>query len=273
MTVFISYRHSDTDGEARAIYDRVAEQFGADQVFFDVESRHPGADLVEKVRSALARCNRVVVVIGRTWLTAKGPDGVRRVDDPDDVVRIEVAAALRDHRTKVVPVLVQQASMPGRHELPEDIRELSGREAIEVSSTHWKLDMDRLMEALDGGGNPPPPPTPSSAPLRTAIEGHWVVEIRNSVGQVQLMDLSIEKGVLGRRRFHATNKVGPPWSAEGKWEVLPEGQVVLDGIQTTPYPFPQQGPYQAYVTFSEVTTNRFVGSTFAGESITWQRTR
>ena len=270
MTVFVSYRHSDAEGEARAIYNYIAERLGTDHVFLDVERSQPGANLVEKVRTALKGCNKVVVVIGPKWLTAEGPDGDRRLDHPNDLVRMEVAAALRNPSIEVFPVLVQDASMPAQQELPADISTLNGREAIEVTATHWKLDMDRLVKALGVVAPPPLPPRPS---LRDVIEGHWVVEIRNPSGQVQLMDLSMEKGVLGRRRFHGKNKVGPPWSAEGKWEVLPEDKLVLDGTQTMSYPFPQQGVYQAYVTFLEVAQSHLVGSTFAGESITWQRAR
>jgi hypothetical protein len=72
-----------------------------------------------------------LAVIGPNWLDVKDESGVRRLDNPDDFVTIEIAAALaRDIR--VIPVLVDNARMPKADKLPESIRPLVRRNAVEV---------------------------------------------------------------------------------------------------------------------------------------------
>jgi len=89
-------------------------------VFIDVASIEPGVDFAEVITRAVGSCDVLLAVIGPGWLTAPDEAGQRRLDDPDDLVRLEVEAALaRDVR--VIPVLVEDATMPRRKDLPEDL--------------------------------------------------------------------------------------------------------------------------------------------------------
>jgi hypothetical protein len=273
MPVFLSYRRSDSGGDTRAIYEELGDYLGRDEVILDVELRQPGQDYVEKIRSVLARCEFVCVVIGPSWLSA-GPDGERRIDAADDTVRFEVEMAL-DSDATVIPVLVRDARMPTRAELPAEIEALAHREAVEISDSRFDYDIQRLVNALGGERTAtvaaPPTPPPASATLDSVLEGAWVVEIRNPFGQVQVMDLQLAKG-WGGQQFQARNKMGPPWAAQGNWEILPGGQqLIMRGVQNAQYPFPQSGPYEAYVTFTSITPQRLTATTPANENITWQR--
>jgi hypothetical protein len=124
--VFVSYRRQESSHLAGRLYDRLADRFGEGQVFIDVDTIEPGVDFAEEISSAVAACEVLLAVIGPTWLTAVNELGRRRLDDPDDIVRLEIEAALaRDVR--VIPILVDGAVMPGRDDLPESLAGLARR--------------------------------------------------------------------------------------------------------------------------------------------------
>jgi len=109
--VLISYRREDTAGHAGHLYDILVEHFGSAQVFRDVDTIAPGDDFVEIIEKSIGTADVLVALIGREWLSAANPDGRRRLDDPDDFVRLELGKAL-ERNVRVVPVLVQGRS-PG----------------------------------------------------------------------------------------------------------------------------------------------------------------
>src|SRR3954454_3717472 len=105
--IFISYRRTDAAGHAGRLYDRLVDRFGQASVFKDLDSMEPGADFVEVIQETVARCDALIAVIGRDW-TAAEQGGSRRLDDPEDWVRLEIANALT-RKIRVVPVLVAGA--------------------------------------------------------------------------------------------------------------------------------------------------------------------
>ncbi len=145
--IFVSYRRDDTSGYAGRLYDELVERFGPSRVFRDIETIPVGSDFVEVIQSGLGSCRALVAVIGKDWLTCLDADGNRRLDDPADVLRLEVAQAL-ERGILVVPVLVERATMPPASRLPEDLQALSSRNALEISDDRWKHDNDRLEEVL-----------------------------------------------------------------------------------------------------------------------------
>jgi tetratricopeptide (TPR) repeat protein len=147
MHIFINYRRDDSIGMAGRLYDRFAQTFGRDKLFMDVDHIPAGVDFVEYLNSRVAECKVILVVIGVNWLSAKDESGDRRLDSPDDFVAIEIAAALaRDIR--VIPVLVNGASMPKVSELPEPLKPLARRQAVEVRDVHFRRDADALVETI-----------------------------------------------------------------------------------------------------------------------------
>ena len=87
-------------------------------------------------------------MIGRQWLTAPDASGRRRLDNPDDLVRLEIEAAL-GRNIRVIPALVQDAEMPSSDALPESLGALSRRNALELSDARWRYDIDRLSQLLE----------------------------------------------------------------------------------------------------------------------------
>jgi tetratricopeptide (TPR) repeat protein len=155
--VFISYRRADSDYPAGWLFERLAEHFGRDRVFKDVDSLEPGDDFVEVITAALSSCSVLVAVIGKRWLTITDEHGRRRLDDPSDFVRLEIEAALsRDVR--IVPVLVDRAGMPRSADLPPGLQPLARRQAIELSP--HSFDTSALMRVLDVAMSASPAPVP-----------------------------------------------------------------------------------------------------------------
>ena len=91
--IFISYRRDDSAGHTGRIHDRLLEHFGADDLFIDVDAIEPGLDFVHVVQEAVNACDELIAVIGREWLDITGAGGGRRLDDPQDLVRVEIATA------------------------------------------------------------------------------------------------------------------------------------------------------------------------------------
>ena len=109
--LFISYRREDTAPYAGRLYDRLAAHFGDDQVFIDIDQIEPGDDFVEAINRKVGACEIAIVLIGPSWLRVTDASGKRRLDDNDDLVRMEIVAALQ-RNIRVIPVLVGEAHMP-----------------------------------------------------------------------------------------------------------------------------------------------------------------
>jgi hypothetical protein len=144
--VFISYRRGETSGQARALHDRLAQRFGADRVYMDVDSIALGADFVQNIEQALNSSSAVLVLIGRDWMGQGG--GERPFDDPTDFIRLEVGTALA-LGVPTIPILVERASMPTSAELPEELRPLARRHALELENSRWEYDVSRLVTAVE----------------------------------------------------------------------------------------------------------------------------
>jgi TIR domain len=146
--IFISYRREETAYPAGWLYDRLAARFADDQVFKDVDSIELGDDFVEVITGAVGSCDVLLALIGDRWLTVTDEDGHRRLDDPNDFVRLEIEAALT-RNVRVIPILVEGARMPRVSELPPSLARLVRRQALELSPARFDFDTGRLLKVLD----------------------------------------------------------------------------------------------------------------------------
>jgi hypothetical protein len=146
--IFMSYRREDSDYPAAWLYERLASHFSGNQVFKDVDSIELGDDFVEVVTTAVGRCDVLLALIGKRWLTVSEENGRRRLDDPDDFVRVEIEAALA-RNVRVIPVLVEGARMPRAEELPASLAKLTRRHALELSPSRFDFESQRLLSVLD----------------------------------------------------------------------------------------------------------------------------
>ena len=147
--IFISYRREDSAGHAGRLFDRLRERFGRDRVFLDVVGIQAGVDFVETIDKAVGSCDVLLAVIGREWLSCADKHGRRRLDDPNDFIRAEISAALK-RNVRVVPVLVENAEMPPTDELPEELKRLTRRQAVELRDSRWDADVEDLIAVLEG---------------------------------------------------------------------------------------------------------------------------
>ena len=146
--IFVSYRRQETSGIAGRLHDRLAEHFGARRVFIDVDSIEPGLDFAESIERAVDASEVLLAVIGPQWLTTTDEVGHRRLDDSEDVVRLEIEAALR-RGIRVIPLLVEGARMPRRQELPESLGSLAHRHGLALRHESFHDDSARLLKTLD----------------------------------------------------------------------------------------------------------------------------
>lgn len=146
--IFISYRREATAGHAGRLYDAIGSRFGERNVFMDVDLA-PGIDFVEQITEAVGACDALLVVMGPTWATTLDDRGHARLADPNDYVRLELETALRRPDVRVIPLLVAGASMPDPDDLPESMRTLARRNALELSDLRWRDDVRRLVSTLD----------------------------------------------------------------------------------------------------------------------------
>jgi hypothetical protein len=144
--IFLSYRRNDSADVSGRIYDRLAARFGEENLFKDVDSIPLGADFREYIDAMIKESAVVLVVIGNDWLGRSGSDPAqKRIDDPRDFVRLEVAVALQ-RNVNIIPLLVRRAQMPGEEELPEELKPLAYRNGISIRpDPDFNNDIDRLM--------------------------------------------------------------------------------------------------------------------------------
>lgn len=141
--IFISYRRSDAAGHAGRLFDWMLARGRPGGVFTDVSAIAPGGDFANAIDAALARCEFMLVVIGRDWAAALEA----RSGDANDWVRIEIEHALKAG-LRIVPVLVGGATLPAASQLPRSLKPLRRLQAIELSDSKWESDRELLWRAL-----------------------------------------------------------------------------------------------------------------------------
>lgn len=143
--VFVSYRRDDSDFYVDYLFASMLAEVPEVLIFRDSDTLKPGMVYAEKIEETIAACDILLSVIGKKWAGAKS--GSRRLDSPDDWVRLEVAAALRQKKT-VIPCLVGGARMPTKAEVPAELEGLIVRHAVTLSQNDLRRDARVLMDTL-----------------------------------------------------------------------------------------------------------------------------
>ena len=145
--IFISYRREDSAAWAGRLSDRLSARFPQSHIFMDVDM-DLGIDFVEEIEKNVGACDVLIVVIGRHWLSSADEEGRRRLDNPEDFVRLEIGTALK-RGIRVIPVLVEGALMPQSGQLPDDLKLLARRNALNISHDRFRADAERLNGAVE----------------------------------------------------------------------------------------------------------------------------
>jgi hypothetical protein len=253
--IFLSYRHSDSPGNAGWLHDSLVQAFGDDKVFLDVDTIGPGVPFADHIASAVSACDVLLAMIGPGWLGAVDDDGNRRLDQEDDFVRLEVSAALNRH-ILVVPLLVNGARMPRRSELPPDLQDLAGRNAHEMSHKRWDYDVDQLLKALrnldapkveagapepESATMPPPPepvgltPVPARSGSLTSDAPTWAERMRYVHSDGWANPAAVGRWAATRARDGGAGTTAGAWvSAAGLW-VVDVGYWIFGGVYIAVY--------------------------------------
>jgi formylglycine-generating enzyme required for sulfatase activity len=147
--VFISYRRDDSAGQAGRVHDRLAQEFGRDLLFMDVDAIPLGADFIKVLREEVARCDVLLAIVGPNWLNVRDDEGNRRLDNENDFVRNEIATALQ-RDIPVIPILLDGAKIPRPEQLPKDLEALTARNGLDVRHASFHIDVDKLISGLRG---------------------------------------------------------------------------------------------------------------------------
>ncbi|MBF6592540.1 MAG: TIR domain-containing protein, partial [Ktedonobacterales bacterium] len=167
--IFISYRREDSAATSGRIYDRLRDHFGKENVFIDVDSIPPGVNFERYIADILRQCGVQLAIIGPRWLDIRGKDGRRRLDDPQDPVRLEIEGALAQ-RIPIIPLLVEGATMPDPASLPPTLRELVKHHGMPVRyNPDFDGDMRRVIAAIEGWLTPSTSPQPPAGDLARQI--------------------------------------------------------------------------------------------------------
>lgn len=146
--IFVSYRRADAAGYAGRLFDVLRREFGDKAVFRDLDAIESGTRFPDMIARELDACRVFIPIIGPGWTRATATDGSRRLDNPQDWVRIEVASALK-RGICIIPVTVGGAPMPAPGELPADLQaltQLQGRDLRDGDT--WETDVGLLVQRI-----------------------------------------------------------------------------------------------------------------------------
>jgi hypothetical protein len=183
--IFISYRREDSPYEAVAVRDRLASHFGEGDIFFDVASIRLGHNFRITIDEKVGECDYLVAVIGKSWLTIRGKTGERRLDDPNDFVRLEIQAAL-GRNIPVIALLMHNVRMPERDELPTGLQELADRQAHSVrglaDSNH---DVNKLIQDIEEQERERLASVTASSDDKPIVNGSWddTIEVSDATSE------------------------------------------------------------------------------------------
>jgi hypothetical protein len=145
--VFISYRRNDSQHQADRLYEALTRVLPKADVFIDIDNIPAGVDFAKHISTYISKSDIMLVLIGPAWLAPAAATGTPRILEPGDYVRLEIASALRAN-LMVVPVLLDGAAMPAAEALPDDLRALTGRNAVSIARPTFERDVEALVQRL-----------------------------------------------------------------------------------------------------------------------------
>jgi hypothetical protein len=147
--IFISYRRDDSEYIVGRIYEDLCTAYGEKNIFKDVDSIPLGVDFRDEISEVVNSCDMLIALIGEKWNTISDESGNPRINNPDDLVRIEIEEALK-RNIPVIPIITSKAEIPKENELPDSLKELAYRNAIRIRpDPDYKTDIVRLKNNID----------------------------------------------------------------------------------------------------------------------------
>jgi hypothetical protein len=145
--IFINFRNGDGQWAAKLLKNTLTQHFGHGSVFLSSDSIRLAAKSSDALLEAARDCDILLVLVGPRWLTITDGGGRRKLFSPDDWVRREIATALTSG-SKVATVLLNDTPQLTADQLPDDIRELAGRQGARLSRRQFDSDVEDLEKSL-----------------------------------------------------------------------------------------------------------------------------
>ncbi|MEO6188413.1 MAG: toll/interleukin-1 receptor domain-containing protein [Ginsengibacter sp.] len=145
--IFISYRKEDSKWNTQLLYDRLSHYFPSKEIFKDFNTIKAGEDYRKVISEALKKCQVLLVIIGKNWVNSQDEKGVQRLQNPEDLLRIEIETAL-SRNIRVIPILFDNIAMPSQTLLPASLAPLLLKQSVSVSETNFEYDIRHLAEAI-----------------------------------------------------------------------------------------------------------------------------
>jgi hypothetical protein len=175
--IFISYRRVPDQYVAGNLGRELRSRFGDSQVFRDKEDIQGGVSWRQHVLDEINRDSVLLVLIGKDWSSARDSKGNRRLDNPDDPIRLEIADAIRDNAT-LIPLLLENAEMPAASELPHDLTTMSEINALKLRDGDWESDVAKISRRLEAlGFKPVHTPEPERTATKRSAKAIWSLGI------------------------------------------------------------------------------------------------
>ena len=175
--IFISYRRVPDQYVAGNLGRELRSRFGDSQVFRDKEDIQGGVSWRQHVLDEINRDSVLLVLIGKEWSGARDSKGNRRIDNPDDPIRLEIADAIRDNAT-LIPLLLENAEMPAASELPQELAAISEINALKLRDGDWENDVSKISRRLETlGFKPIRPPEPERTETKRSAKAIWSLGI------------------------------------------------------------------------------------------------
>ncbi|MEM1299328.1 MAG: SUMF1/EgtB/PvdO family nonheme iron enzyme [Pseudomonadota bacterium] len=252
-TIFISYRRSDSQWAASRLHDTLIQTFPDDRLFMDVDSIDPGQDFVAVLEDKIAECDVFLALIGPTWLSETLGDDQRRLDDPEDFVRIEIAQALARKATVTIPVLLDGADVPQESDLPQPLKPLARRQFSRLSHEGYRGEVKRLVDAIGKALDRTPVriehvPDVIRKPARGTI---FMVGSTLVLAGIVIAAYVWSAGQLEDFSDHADLSIIKECAECPELVVIPSGTFVMGSPEQEPNRRPQEGPQR------EVRVHRF----------------
>lgn len=144
--IFINYRHEDSPFAATMLYEKLQGYFGKENIFFDRGTLRPGMPFLEEIKFHLSGApGAFLALIGPKWLQTMIS---HRQQGDQDYVAKEIDLALR-RRWTVIPVLLNEASLPERDKLPPAVKALRDNQAAYLRETSLDNDISNLSARLE----------------------------------------------------------------------------------------------------------------------------
>jgi hypothetical protein len=200
--ITISYRRDDTSAISARIAAELQEHYGKGVAFIDIDHLPPGVDFRDHIKSQIACSDVLLAIVGPGWIGARRWGRKPRVHDRDDWVRTEIAAALETN-IQIIPVLIDNSTMPRPNELPKDIEPFSYRNAVCLHSTlNFQSDMKRLIRSLPKrppktrpvrGREEPKPPPSVPKPIERTFHVQLPIRVHSHDGDPRTVNCNIDR--------------------------------------------------------------------------------